>query len=117
VGGVGGARITHDPALLDAAGIVAVLRSGERAALRLVARDVWPSFSGAPEVVELYLRCEPEGWRVTGAVLVDGFGIRPEELDARVTPPEAHALLARVLASEQPFLAWTGRTGAGTHAR
>ena len=80
--------------------------SPRRPSLHVVARDVWPSFSGTDEVVALLITRHAAGWRVTGEVLPDQFGVRAERFEAALDDAEAGALLRRVLDSDRPSLRW-----------
>lgn len=77
-------------------------------AVRMITRDVWPSFSGVDEVVSLILRPDGAGWQVEGEVLPDQFGVRPERFTDHLDHDRALALVARVLSTDGASLRWSG---------
>lgn len=96
----------HDPAALAPERTLMLLAAARRPSLQVVARDVWPSFSGTDEVVALAITRRGSTWHVAGEVLPDQFGVRPERFDAPLDDAEVAALLRRVLASDRPSLRW-----------
>jgi hypothetical protein len=96
----------HDPAALAPERMQMLLAAGRRASLHIVARDVWPSFSGTDEVVALVVTRRGAAWQVTGEVLPDQFGVRAERFEADLDDAGLGGLLRRVLDSERPSLRW-----------
>ncbi len=101
--------IDGDPAVLPAARVLELLRSGAHPAVRMIARDVWPSFSGVAEVVCVTLSPEASGWLADGQVLPDQFGVRPESFTEHLDDDRAGGLIERVLATSGASLAWLTR--------
>jgi hypothetical protein len=75
----------------------------------MIARDVWPSFSGVAEVVCVTLSPEASGWLADGQVLPDQFGVRPESFTEHLDDDRAGGLIERVLATSGASLAWLTR--------
>lgn len=98
--------VRPDPAALPASQVLELLRQRQYPAVRMIARDVWPSFSGVDEVVSLNLRPDGAGWTVDGEVLPDQFGVRPESFREHLDDDRALALVARVQATEGASLRW-----------
>ena len=98
--------VAPDPAALPASRVLELLKLRQHPAVRMIARDVWPSFSGVDEVVSLTLPPDGEGWRVEGEVLPDQFGVRPESFAEALAGDRALALVARVQATDGASLRW-----------
>ena len=98
--------VAPDPAALPAARVLELLTQRQHPGVRMIARDVWPSFSGVDEVVSLILRPDGEGWRVEGEVLPDQFGVRPESFAEALADDRALALVSRVQATDGASLRW-----------